>query len=288
MLFTTGGLPSADPRKLINLSYYSMLKFGRSMWPLARSVLNELDMRTAPDPRQNLIPLERMAVADVLTCVEPFTVTRPEEIQALAEAATRLRKTAGGLVLAEGVAPDGLYVVLRGRVNLVREGQGGRDLILSTLGPGEILGETCAYGIGQGMSTSAVAATPTELLKIPAEVVAAHVRRDPQTLVRLIGLVHGKLRDIENVASSLALYDVEERLRRTLVRLVQRQGRRSPTSDNSWILAPVPTQSELARMVGSCRETVSRTLSAMARNGLVKSSGRRMILDERLLGERAA
>jgi CRP-like cAMP-binding protein len=49
-------------------------------------------------------------------------------------------------------------------------------------------------------------------------------------------------------------------------------------------LAPVPTQSELARMVGSCRETVSRTLSAMAKNGLVSSSGRRMVLDARLMG----
>ena len=52
-----------------------------------------------------------------------------------------------------------------------------------------------------------------------------------------------------------------------------------------WILAPVPTQSELARMVGSCRETVSRTLSAMARNGLVSGSGRRMILNDSLVNE---
>ena len=80
----------------------------------------------------------------------------------------------------------------------------------------------------------------------------------------------------------LALCDVEERLRRTLVRLAKRQGRHSP-ADDGWILAPVPTQSELARMVGSCRETVSRTLSSMARSGLLSSSGRRMILGEMLM-----
>jgi CRP-like cAMP-binding protein len=238
-------------------------------------------MRTAPDARRNLVPLERMPIADVLSCVEPFTATRLEELEALASAAVRLRKGGGAVLVEEGTVPEGLYVVLRGRVNLVREGEGGRDLILSTLGPGDVLGESCAYD-QSGMSTSAVTATPSELLKIPAEVVAAHVRRDHETMVRLMKLVHDKLRDIENVASSLALHDVEERLKRTLVRLVQRQGRRSAQS-TSWILAPVPTQSELARMVGSCRETVSRTLSAMARDGLVSSSGRRMILDERLL-----
>jgi CRP-like cAMP-binding protein len=36
-------------------------------------------------------------------------------------------------------------------------------------------------------------------------------------------------------------------------------------------------------MVGSCRETVSRTLSSMARSGLLSSSGRRMILGENLM-----
>jgi CRP-like cAMP-binding protein len=79
---------------------------------------------------------------------------------------------------------------------------------------------------------------------------------------------------------------VEERLRRTLARLVKRQGRRGPAS-TGWILAPVPTQSELARMVGSCRETVSRTLTAMARSGLVSASGRRMILDDKIMNDAA-
>jgi CRP-like cAMP-binding protein len=238
-------------------------------------------MALADDNRRPLIPLERMTPAEVLACVEPFTAARPEEIEQLGKAAVRLRKAGASVLIAEGHVPDGIYVVLRGRVNLVRMGDGGRDLILSTLGPGDVLGESCAFDRA-GMSTSAVAATPVELLRVPAEVVAAHVRRDPETMVRLVRLLSDKLRDIENVASSLALHDVEERLRRTLARLVRRQGRRAPAT-SGWVLAPVPTQSELARMVGSCRETVSRTLSAMARSGLVTSSGRRMVLDDSLL-----
>jgi CRP-like cAMP-binding protein len=167
-------------------------------------------------------------------------------------------------------------------VNLVRTGDG-RDLILAALGPGDVVGESCAFD-RVGSSSAAIAAVPVEVLRVPADVLAAHVRREPETMMRLVQLVADKLRDIENVASSLALHDVEERLRRTLVRLVRRQGRRAPAS-SQWILAPVPTQSELARMVGSCRETVSRTLSAMARDGLVSSSGRRLILDARLVDD---
>jgi len=240
---------------------------------------------SASDRRSTLIPLERMPVRDVLRSVDPFTAVSGEELDQLCASASRVRKMAGSSILEEGQAPDGLYVILRGRVNLVREGQG-RDLILSALGPGDVLGENCAFE-NQGSSTAAIAATPAELIRIPADTLAAHMRRTPETMVSLMRLLTEKLRDIENVASSLALYDVEERLRRTLVRLAQRQGRRSPAS-SEWILAPVPTQSELARMVGSCRETVSRTLSAMARSGLVTSSGRRLILDHRLVDPLAA
>jgi CRP-like cAMP-binding protein len=241
---------------------------------------------TAPAHAQlPTIPLERMPLEEVLGCVEPFSASDPADIERLGRHALRLRRSGGAVLVSEGQQPDGLYVVLRGRVNLIRMADGGRDVILSVLGSGEVFGESCAFDTA-AMSTSAVAATNVEVLRIPAEVVADHVRTRPETLVRLTRLVSRKLRDLENVASGLALCDVEERLRRTLVRLARCQGRRSPTT-SAWILAPMPTQSELARMVGSCRETVSRTLSAMARSGLVTPSGRRMILDASMVSEAA-
>jgi CRP-like cAMP-binding protein len=233
--------------------------------------------------RRASIPLERMTVEEMLGCIEPFTATRPEEVELLARSVVRSRKPSGTLLMREGQAPDGLYVVLRGRINLVRAVDGGRDLILSSLGPGEVFGEACAVE-GVGASTTAVAAVASDVARIPSDVLLAHLRRDPNTSMRIMKLMSQKLRDVESVASGLALCDVEERLRQTLVRLAKRQGRHSP-ADDGWILAPVPTQSELARMVGSCRETVSRTLSSMARSGLLSANGRRMVLGETLMQE---
>lgn len=242
-------------------------------------------MHAEAESRRPIIPLERMETQDLLSCVEPFTAARPAELEVLARTATRVRKTPGTVLVHEGQVSDGLYIVLRGRVNLLRAADGGRDLILSSLGPGEVFGDTCAFG-GVPMSTTAIAAVAGELLRIPAEALGEHLRREPETVLRLMRLQHEKLREVEAVASGLALCDVEQRLRRTLARLARRQGRRNPAS-SGWILAPVPTQSELARMVGSCRETVSRTLTAMARSGLVSGSGRRMILNDSLMNEPA-
>jgi CRP-like cAMP-binding protein len=241
---------------------------------------------TSPDTSRLSVPLERLSIAEVIAALEPLSGLPATDQAGLAAAATRVRRPAGATVLAEGQVPDALYVVLRGRVNLVHGSLSERDLILVSLGAGEVFGESCAFDERPG-STAAVAAVPTDLLRIPAEALTPAVRRDPEALLRLMRLLHQRLQEFEAVASGLALCDVEQRLRQTLARLVRRQGRRAP-SEPGWVLAPVPTQSELARMVGSCRETVSRTLSAMARSGLVSTRGRRLVLDDRILAEAAA
>ena len=174
-----------------------------------------------------------MPLHELLGCVEPFCASDPAAIERLGRHAMRLRKNSGAVLVSEGQRPDGLYIVLRGRVNLIRMADAGRDVILSVLGAGEVFGESCAFDTA-AMSTSAVAATNVEVLRIPAEVVAEHVRTTPETLFRLMRLVSQKLRDLENVASGLALCDVEERLRRTLIRLARCQGRRSPTT-SAWL-----------------------------------------------------
>lgn len=219
-----------------------------------------------------------MPIDAMLACVEPFTAVRPDEIERLAAAVSVSKRSAGTVMVREGHVSDGLYIVLRGRVHQTRTVDGGRDLILASLGPGEVLGEGCAFG-GLPASTNSTTALPTEIARIPADVIAEHVRREPSTVQALMRIMAAKLQDVESVASGLALCDVEQRLRQTLAKLARRQGRPAPHGEGKWIIAPMPTQSELARMVGSCRETVSRTLSAMARNGLLSSSGRRMVLD---------
>ena len=176
---------------------------------------------------------------------------------------------------------DGLDIVLRGRVSLSKEGQSGRDLIVGSLGPGESFGEESILP-GARASTNAITATAVDLVHIPADRLRALACSDANLTMQLMACVHEKLEDTRSIAAGLALCDVEERLRRLLVRLARRQGRGTGPGQD-WILAPMPTQSELARMVGSCRETVSRTLSAMARHGYLSTHGKRMILHAPLM-----
>ena len=80
--------------------------------------------------------------------------------------------------------------------------------------------------------------------------------------------------------AELALCDVQDRLIRKLVLLAQQDA--APES-RGWLIRRRPTQQELANMVGSCRETVSRTFNQLARRGLLVPSGRTLLLTHALV-----
>lgn len=259
--------------------------FGRSLrWGIVQLGTHYARLLTMDCPRP-AIPLERMTSEAMFSCVHPFAECSDAVRSELARVAIRHRRPQGFLVTAMGRPVEGLDIVLRGRVSLSKEGKAGRDLIVGSLGPGEAFGEESILPDARA-STNAVAATAVDLAHIPAQCLRDLACNDATLSMQLMAGVHAKLEDTRSIAAGLALCDVEERLRRLLVRLARRQGR--GTNEHDWILAPMPTQSELARMVGSCRETVSRTLSAMARHGYLSTRGRRMILHASLMAGSAA
>lgn len=221
------------------------------------------------------LPLARMRTEELLGLVEPFSATPGERLRELVRVATRRSLGRGAVVARQGAPADGLSVILRGRVHLTRTMPGPRALIVTTLGPGDTFGEHCVCK-GEPASADAVCATPTETLHLPALSLTGYLLREPGALLRLMTLQYRRLQEVEAVAGQLALCDVGERTAYALVRLAARQGRRGPTGD--WLLAPAPTRVELARMVGTCRETVSRALTGLIRDGLVRGSRRRMII----------
>lgn len=217
----------------------------------------------------------------MLACVDPFGAAQPEALEALARHVTRVTRPTGWVALREGQPAEGLFIVLRGRVHVVRPGrEEGRELILGLLGAGELFGERCVLE-GSGAGTRVVAASPVDLARLPKGAVLGLLEAEPQVALRLARLLVRRIAELESVAGGLALDDVQGRLADTLVRLARRQTR---GEGEPWVVAPVPTQAELARMVGSCRETVSRTLGQMARAGLLQAEGRRIVLSAELVG----
>lgn len=192
----------------------------------------------------------------------------------------RIRRWYGGAIIAGQHEPgEALFILVKGRARVALFGESGREMTLRTLAPGDFFGEAALLD-GGPHPAHVVAEEDVEVLSLRRDAFRRHLQAHPETAMRLLGELAGKLRRSSAMVESLSLLDVSARLTRTLVELAEQQGE---ILGDGLLLRRRPTQQELANMVGTCRETVSRTLSAMARKGLVACRGRSLLLSGNLL-----
>ena len=196
-------------------------------------------------------------------------------VEDLARRARLRSRRAGEVICAQDDPGGALYLLIRGSARAAVFGENGRELTLSEHGAGDFFGEVDLFDVAP-RSATVTAMTDAELVEIGRDAVLEHVRRYPQTGLNLLAELSRRLRRAEESVASLALDDVEARLRRTLGRLAVAEGER--IEGGGLLLKRRPTQQALANMVGSCRETVSRTFTSLIRRGLLVQRGRALVL----------
>ncbi len=194
------------------------------------------------------------------------------------------RVRAGGVVVSQDEPGDALFVILSGRVKVVIFGENGREVTLSLLRPGDAFGEISLFD-GEPRSANCIAMEPTSLLILSRDDLLAHITDFPQTALNLLGEMANRLRRADDNIAQLALCDVHERLIRRLISLAREDGSETP---EGLLLCRRPTQQELANMIGSCRETISRAFNQLAREGLIVPRGRQLVVTNALIERTAA
>jgi CRP-like cAMP-binding protein len=169
---------------------------------------------------------------------------------------------------------DALYVVARGRVKIVLYGESGREVILSIMKSGDFFGEMALLD-NQPRSASVIALDDAMVLVLDRENFRRHLAAHPTTSLAILAEMSRRLRRADEVIGNLALLDVYGRVARLLRDLAKREGQSSP---DGIVIRERPTQAEIAAMIGTSRETVSRALSDFVRRGLLVVSGRRIVL----------
>jgi CRP-like cAMP-binding protein len=195
-------------------------------------------------------------------------------------ARVQTRRALGGAPLVSQDEPgDALYVVMTGRVKIVVFGDSGREVTLSVLRAGDFFGEMSLFD-GQARSANVVAIDPTTVLALSRADLERHMAAHPATALKLLGELARRLRRADETIAELALCDVSERLVKRLIGLAREEGSDSP---EGMVIRRRPTQQDLANMVGSCRETISRTFNSLARKGLIVPRGRSLVVTRRLV-----
>ena len=215
----------------------------------------------------------------VLAAIPYFRGLPAAELRRIAAQAVVRDVRRGERIFEEGAPADGLFVVMEGRVRLVRVARGGREQILHSEGPGATLGEVPLLD-GGGYVATAVAAEPSRLLYLPRGAVVDACRRHPDVALGIIRVLARRVRSFAGLVEQLSLKDLTARTAALLLEESRAAGA------STFVLGA--TRDELAARLGTVRELVSRSLARLRKAGLVRVGGRRVtIVDVRGLTELA-
>lgn len=186
----------------------------------------------------------------------------------------------GELIFSEGDDGTGFYVVISGRVKIFKLSSEGKEQILHIFGPGEPFGEVPVFE-GQELPANAEAMEEGRVFFFPREDFADLIRENPELALNLLAILSRRLRRFTSLIEDLSLKEVPGRLAAYLVYLSEsRQGSQDLRLDIS--------KGQLASILGTIPETLSRILGRMSNRGLIESEGPRIrILDLERLQELA-
>lgn len=225
--------------------------------------------------------LSLMTLNEQIAVVPLFRGLRPEQCQTLANIAIERTYAKGQNIFVEGADAAGFYVLVSGRVKVYKLSPEGKEQILHVIEPHDAFGEAAVFA-GHRFPAHADAMEASKTLFFPRHAFLAIVERHPSLALNMLAYLSRRLHRFANLIESLSLKEVPGRLAAHLLYLSERQ------DDRDELLLDL-SKVQLASLLGTIPETLSRVLAKMAREGLIEvQEGRHIrLLDRESLEELA-
>lgn len=190
----------------------------------------------------------------------------------------------GDAIYREGEYGDALYVVVSGVLKLFRPYSGSKEATLRLLRDWDIFGHIAFAGETK-QRAYAEAVTECTVTKVPKVFVERAVRQDPRVAFKLMTLLELRLVQYEELVKCLLPRETEVRLANLLPILSQKFGE---SNGSAVTIGLRLTHQDLAAMVASTRESVTKVLNEMRNREIIEIEGGRITLkDSRALTELA-
>lgn len=209
---------------------------------------------------------ERIAV---LRRAGMFADLSEKELAFLAEHSALLKFDAGELIFSEGDPCLGLFVVQSGAVRVFKMAANGREQILTVERSGGTVAELPVFDGGKYPASTA-AAEDSEVVFIKKEDFRALCLQHPEVALKVLKMVGKRLRGLVTIIEELSFTTVRQRLIAYLLRLAAT----APDSEKGIAIVLPVSHQELAAELGTVRELVSRNLSRLQAEGLIKIQAR--------------
>ena len=218
---------------------------------------------------------------DILSTIPSFQGLSENQLNEIKKIIVNRHYTKGGLIFSEGDHGDGFYVVAAGMVKIFKLSIEGKEHIMRIVGPGESFGQVSVYA-GRTFPAGAQTIAKSHLLFLPRSSFVDLITRNPSLALSMLASLSMRLREFTVHVERLALKEVPGRLAAYLIHLVDAQ------ADEPELVSLNISKVQLASLLGTTPETLSRILSRMADSGLIEVKKRDIrIRDHSGLGELA-
>jgi CRP-like cAMP-binding protein len=205
----------------------------------------------------------------ILKGVALFADLSEKEVGFLAEHSSLRHFSTNELIFSEGDPCSGLFIIQNGAVRIFKTAASGREQILGVERAGNTIAELPVFD-GGTYPASALAVEESELLFVRKEDFRALCVQHPEVALKVLKVVGRRLRGLVGIIEELSFTTVRQRLIVYLLRLV---GQDTGGKKGVELALPVSHQ-ELAAELGTVRELVSRNLSRLQAEGLIKIQAR--------------
>lgn len=213
---------------------------------------------------QTVTDINKASTPSLLTGIELFAGMTPTQLDWVAQRAHKRVFEAGRNVITIEQPGEAVYIILQGTVKIHIE-QGERDVILSILGAGDLLGE---MSLIDSVGRSASAVTIENSLLLWMDKVTFNYMLDNFTPVarNLVRILSARVRLSDQLIQALATLDVNGRVARQLLAFAEKYGH---IKDGATQIRIVLTQSDIADLVGASRKRVNQAMVLFKEQGLI-------------------
>lgn len=210
-------------------------------------------------------------VAAELARVRLFAALDEDALERLAGAAFPRRLAANQILFVGGEPSEHLFVVRNGMLRVQTTSIHGEQLVLSTLGAGEVIGELSLLD-RQPRSADVVAAEPSELIAVPADVARSVLESDPKAVLAAACELAAQVRRLTGTMGDLVFLDLPRRVAKLLL------SRARTRPDGRTVSDLGASQSVVAAQLGVSRQSVNKALGGLARHAWIEVDGRNVVL----------
>lgn len=221
---------------------------------------------------------------EVLAAAGLFQGVEPSVTSALVKQLQPVDFPRGYTVFAEATPGDRLYIIVSGKVKIGRRSPGGRENLLTILGPSDVFGELALFDPGPRTS-SATAITDVRAVSMDRDALRTWIADHPEIAEQLLQVLARRLRRTNDNLADLIFTDVPGRVAKQLLALARQFG--THTAGAMQVTHDL-TQEEIAQLVGASRETVNKALADFALRGWIELQGKSVLIrDPERLAHRA-